>query len=101
MIVIQGALPIRPDARDAAAAAATEMRDATIAEAGCLGYRFGFAIDDPDVVLVMEQWESEDALAAHMASPHMARFGEAIAGIVSGPTDVTRFEVSSSRPLFG
>ncbi len=101
MIVIQGSLPIHADRREAAIAATTEMRDATLAEHGCLGYRFGFAIDDPDVVMVMEQWADEEALGAHMATPHMAAFGAAVGEIVSGPAAVMRFDVSAARPLFG
>jgi hypothetical protein len=31
----------------------------------------------------------------------MAAFGAAIGEIVGGPVDVTRFEISSSGPLFG
>jgi quinol monooxygenase YgiN len=101
MIAIQGSLRIRPDGREDAIAAAAVMRAATLAEPGCIAYRFGFATDDPDVVLVMEQWEDADALARHMATPHMAAFGEAIAGLIAGESDLTRFEVSSAGPLFG
>jgi quinol monooxygenase YgiN len=101
MIVIQGTLPIRPDAHEAAAQAAAEMRAATLEERGCHLYRFGFATDDPNTLLVMEQWEDDEALAAHAASPHMARFGEAIGGLIAGAPDVNRFEVSTWGPLTG
>ncbi len=101
MIVIQGSLPIQAGRRETAIAATTDMRDATLAEDGCLAYRFGFAIDDPDVVMVMEQWADEEALDAHMATPHMAAFGAAVGEIVSGSVAVMRFDVSAARPLFG
>ena len=53
------------------------------AEAGCIEY--GPAIDaegigsfqakfGPDTFVVIEKWESPDALKAHAASPHMAAY---------------------------
>jgi quinol monooxygenase YgiN len=99
MIVIQGTIVINPEKRDKTIEACNTMRAATIVEDGCLGYRFGFATDDPDVLMVAEQWESGDALVPHMASAHMAAFGAAIGEIVGGLVDVTRFEIASSGPL--
>jgi len=101
MIVIQGTITTKPEKRDATIEACNTMRAATITEPGCLAYRFGFSTDDPTVLLVTEQWENEDALTPHIASPHMAAFGAAIGDIVGGPVDVTRFEIASSGPLFG
>jgi quinol monooxygenase YgiN len=54
------------------------------AEAGCIEY--GAAIDaenalpfqtryGPDTFVVVEKWESMDALKAHAAAPHMAAYG--------------------------
>src|SRR4051812_24458595 len=74
MLVIQGTITIDPTKRDRTIEACNTMRAATITEPGCLGYRFGFATDDPDVLMVAEQWESEEALVPHMSSPHMAEF---------------------------
>ena len=99
MIVIQGTIVIDPAKREAAIEAANTMRAATIVEDGCLGYRFGFATDDPDLLMVAEQWASEEALVPHMASAHMAAFGAAMGEFVAGPADLTRFEVASSGPL--
>ena len=33
--------------------------------------------------------------------PHFVAFAEVIARVVDGPTDLTRYEVSSAGPLFG
>ena len=54
------------------------------AEQGCIDY--GAAIDaenalpiqtkwGPDTFLVIEKWDSMDALRAHAAAPHMAAYG--------------------------
>ena len=101
MIVIAGRVRIheseRPEAVRAGSAMAATSRD----EPGCIDYRFTVDIDDPLVVQVLEQWESEEALQAHFATPHFAAFSEVIVRVVDGPLDFTRFEVSSAGPLFG
>jgi quinol monooxygenase YgiN len=56
------------------------------AEAGCIEYQpfvdaegfGGFqAAIGPDAFVVLESWESADALKAHAAAPHMAAYGKA------------------------
>lgn len=42
------------------------------AEEGCLGYDYYFSAQDENIVLLMERWESEAHLRAHMQQPHMA-----------------------------
>lgn len=50
------------------------------AEQGCIEYvpvvdADGFpALNGPDTFVVVEKWESADALKAHAASPHMAAY---------------------------
>lgn len=101
VIVIQGTIVTKADRRDDVVAACNAMRAATIDEQGCLAYRFGFATDDPTVLVVTEQWADEEALGAHMGTEHMATFGAVIGDVVGGPVDVTRFEIASHGPLFG
>jgi quinol monooxygenase YgiN len=36
----------------------------------------GTAAYGPDAFVVIEKWESEDALKAHAAAPHMKAYGE-------------------------
>jgi quinol monooxygenase YgiN len=63
------------------------------AEKGCIEY--GPAIDVAtsiavvppprgDVVTVIEKWESVQALEAHLAAPHMARYRETVKDLVVG-----------------
>lgn len=100
MIVITGSLPTRPDARDQVIAAAAAMAAETRKEAGCHGYTFAFDVEDAALVHVIEQWEDEAALAAHMASPHMAAFGGQLAEIVAGAPQFTKFTNAEPGPLF-
>jgi quinol monooxygenase YgiN len=63
------------------------------AEAGCIEY--GAAVDTPtpiavqapvrpDVVIVVEKWESLAHLQDHLKAPHMAEYRQKVAGLVTG-----------------
>ena len=99
MIVVAGVFPIDPTKAEAITAAANAMRAATLQEDGCFEYRFSFAIDDPNVVLIFEEWRDQEALTAHFGAPHMAVFQQAIAGFVTGAPSVSRYEVTTKGPL--
>ena len=75
------------------------LRKALLQEDGCFEYRFSFAIDDPNVVLIFEEWRDQEALTAHFGAPHMAVFQQAIAGFVTGAPSVSRYEVTTKGPL--
>ena len=43
------------------------------AEEGNLRYEYYFPMDDPETVLLIDQWRDQDAIDAHHASPMMAQ----------------------------
>lgn len=45
-------------------------------EEGCLRYDYYFSAQEENVVLLIEQWESEAHQRIHMQQPHMARLRE-------------------------
>jgi len=100
MILITGRGRVHAEQRDAALAAAAAMSAASTAETGCLEYSFWVSADDPNAIGLVERWDSEEALAAHMAQPHMATFITAIGPTLDGGMDVVRHDVSKSAPLF-
>ncbi len=91
MIVIAGHARIKPEAREAAIAAATEMQRLSSAEAGCQEYGFWFAVDDPDELLLFERWDDLAALERHRQEPHFAEFGSRIGEFVDGPVEMLRY----------
>ncbi len=99
MIVVAGEVKIRPDAREDAVRAAQRMAAATRAEAGCLAYRFSFDLADPALIYIFEEWESEDALAHHFQTPHMAQFRAAMPSLLAAPPSVKRYVVESVSPM--
>jgi quinol monooxygenase YgiN len=78
--------------RDDFLAAFGELVPDVLAEAGCIEY--GPAIDlstaassqpaRDDVVMVIEKWQSVDALLAHLKAPHMVRYRDRMKDIVKG-----------------
>lgn len=81
MIHVLAIITAKPGQRDTVLAAFRANMPAVHAEAGCIEY--GPAIDvaaggrdalGPDTFVVIEKWESMDALKAHGASAHMAAY---------------------------
>jgi quinol monooxygenase YgiN len=84
MIHVIAVITAKPGMRDAVLQAFRANVPAVRAEEGCIEY--GAAIDadnalpfqtkwGPDTFLVIEKWESMDALKAHAAAPHMVAYG--------------------------
>ncbi|MEJ0019851.1 MAG: putative quinol monooxygenase [Acetobacteraceae bacterium] len=81
MIHVIAIITAKPGMRDAILTEFRANMPAVHAEQGCIEY--GPAIDTEsspakygdDTFLVIEKWESPDALKAHAASPHMAAYG--------------------------
>ena len=50
--------------------------DRVRAEAGNLGYNYFFPMDDPETVLLIDKWESQEALDKHHKSEMMKEIAE-------------------------
>lgn len=98
-IIVAGTFPVDGSQAGGLSAAANEMRAATLAEDGCIEYRFSFSTDDANTMMVFEEWRDQDALTAHFGAPHMAVFQAAMAGFVTGAPVVNKFAVSGKGPL--
>ena len=84
MIHVIAVITAKPGKREAILQALRANVPAVHAEKGCIEY--GAAVDaenalpfqtpwGPDTFLVIEKWDSMDALKAHAAAPHMAAYG--------------------------
>ena len=83
MIHVLAIITAKPGKRDEILAAFRANMPAVHAEQGCIEY--GPAVDaegvggmqtkfGPDTFVVLEKWESVEALKAHSAAPHMAAY---------------------------
>ena len=82
MIHVVAIITAKPGQRAAVLDAFRANRPAVLAEQGCIEYgaatdveNMGTAAYGPDAFVVIEKWESEEALKAHAAAPHMKAYG--------------------------
>jgi len=65
-----------------------EMVEITVKEEGCIKYEFFQDIKDPKVMLMIEEWESEEALNLHMAAEHFRRIIPQINELREKPSEI-------------
>jgi quinol monooxygenase YgiN len=99
MLVIAGRIRVKPERRGEAMRLALDVARETVKETGCRSYRFYGDLEDPGLFFVFEEWDGPDALARHFTTPHMTRFMTEVSGLVAGPFEITRYEVSAAAPM--
>ena len=67
-------LQLKPGTRETILARAAEVQAATRAEPGCIAYDFFTCTDDPDRLLFVEAWTSQEAHEWHVEQEHTKRF---------------------------
>tara|TARA_Y100001947_G_C10122993_1_gene212120 strand:+ start:129 stop:467 length:339 start_codon:yes stop_codon:yes gene_type:complete len=96
MIVVQGNIPLKAEARDRAIKLAMEIEGISKQEVGCLGYQFYVALTDPLELVLFQQWESVEALRKHYQTDHMSRFMKELPDLVSGDIVTRRYAIEPS-----
>lgn len=99
MLIVSGTISLDPANHDAALDAAARLVEATLEEEGNITYGFWVDPRERGRFRVYEEWADSEALDAHMATPHMAEFLTAAAGLGITGTDVHRHEVTGSTKL--
>ncbi len=75
MIHVVAVITAKPGKRAAILEAFRANVPAVRAEQGCIEYGAAVDAEGDDAFLVIEKWDSMDALKAHAAAPHMAAYG--------------------------
>ncbi|GIX31263.1 MAG: hypothetical protein KatS3mg124_1735 [Porticoccaceae bacterium] len=78
---------------------ALDLVEPSRAEPGCHLYAFARDIGDGRVVWICEEWASQQALDAHLRSPHVKAFLADVADIEIVAADTRQYEVSSVGPV--
>jgi quinol monooxygenase YgiN len=99
VIVIAGSVAVRPEHRAEVVRVAREMAEASRRETGCLAYEFYVGVEDPNVFFVFEEWATEDALARHFQTDHMAAFQGRLPGLLAGRPVLKRYAVTSASAM--
>lgn len=99
MIVVAGTIPVRPDTWEEAKVLAAHMVEETLKEPGCISYQFHTAASPANTFFLFEEWESEEALAAHFKMPHLQNFLKEAPKLLAGALDAKKYTVEKSEPL--
>jgi len=100
-ILIAGTVNVAPEQRDAHCARPGRTWKPPARSAGCIHYQWGADPLQPGRIYVYEEWESQEALAAHFAGPHYRNMRECIGahGLISA--EVSKFRVNLQEPVYG
>lgn len=63
-------------------------KDVTEKEDGCLQYDPFVAVDDPDTIVMIERYASQDALTAHGQTDYFKAAGKQMMGFMAGAPDI-------------
>lgn len=99
LIAIIGQFDIDPADTAAVGELMRTMMLETQQEQGCLHYAFSADLAVADRFQLSELWESEDALAAHFRSSHMATFRAGMAQLRVRQRTVKRYLASVAADL--
>jgi len=99
MLIVLAKAQVGDVAMAAAKAAIADMVAASNAESGCIAYAFTQDVLQPTILHIVEKWQDEAALAEHFATPHMAAFGAAIAGLDFNVIEAIKFHTDDGSPV--
>ena len=99
MLIVLAKAKVGEGAMEPARAAIADMVAASNAEDGCIAYAFTEDLLEPGVIHIVEKWQDEAALLAHFATPHMAAFGAAIAGLDFNVIEARKFHTDDGLPV--
>lgn len=93
MIYVLATITVAPGKREEFVQAFLQLAPLVRQEEGCLEYVPTIDVDTnisaqgearPDVVTIVERWESVEALEAHLVAPHMIEFRTRVKGLTLG-----------------
>lgn len=90
IVTVCARLTAHPGQEDALLEATVPLIAATRAEQGCLRYDLVRADETPTLFQFLEEWESHEALAKHLATEHIGAFRSATGDLLAG-VDVATF----------
>lgn len=98
-VIVMGEFRLPPENLEAARPAMERVVTLTRTEQGCLGYSYAPDLLDPCLIRIAEKWESAEALAAHLAMPHMDEWKRVREGFGLTGRSVTMYEIASERAV--
>ncbi|HEX8121096.1 MAG TPA: putative quinol monooxygenase [Solirubrobacteraceae bacterium] len=99
MVIVIARVTPRPDRQDELLALLEEVQEASRRDDGCLNYGYYQEIVDRTKYVAVEEWRDEEALAAHLRQPHVAKLIAALGDSLAAPPEIAAHHVERSGPL--
>ena len=94
MILITGAVSVRPEHLDEAERICVEHCQRSRAEPGCLHHKVHRDLEDELRLVFVEHWEDRASVDAHFAVPASHDFVEAVTAMASEPPTIEIYETT-------
>jgi len=82
---------LKEGCKDALKAVLEELVQKTRLEEGNISYALYESLDDPNVATMLEEWESKEALDAHMKTEHFTRIVPQVDEFLAAPVTVEAY----------
>ncbi|MBV9560681.1 MAG: antibiotic biosynthesis monooxygenase [Bradyrhizobium sp.] len=86
MIYVIATTPMKPEGREAFIKGHKDCIAETLKEKGCVAYEGHVSVNDPNLYVVVERWETREDLNAHSRSPHIKVWRELSSSLKAAPT---------------
>ncbi len=86
MIYVIATTPMKQEKKDDFIKGHKACTDETRKEKGCISYDGNVSVNDPNLYVVVERWETREDLNAHGKAPHMKVWRQYSADMKTGPT---------------
>lgn len=87
-IAVVATMKAKIDKVEALKAALLALVAPSRADAGCIRYELHQDLENDATFVFIEQWESREALDAHLAQPHLEDFKAKAPDLLDGPLDI-------------
>jgi quinol monooxygenase YgiN len=84
-VVVVALLKLKPGESEGAIEAFRPVVEKTHDERGCLAYALHRDRSDPDTIVLVEKWASQEDLDAHFVKPYMEDLGELSSKLLAEP----------------
>jgi quinol monooxygenase YgiN len=86
VIYVIATTPVKPECREEFIAGHKTCIVETLKEKGCLSYEGHVSVNDPNLYVVVERWETREDLNAHSRAPHIKVWREYSTPLRASPT---------------
>jgi len=97
MIVLHCTIPIRECNKENALKQFSKLAHETQGEDGCVRFEFFIGAEEPNKILLIQEWLSASDLKAHYGSKHRLNFLRQLPGLLSGEMTTRRYSVSAEE----